>query len=189
MTNNKQRTTKNNGGFTLIELLISMGVFVILLGIVINIFISSIRTQRSLVSLMAINDNASLGIEQMTRELRTGEDFSILEFPSDIEGDILVFTNALGATVSYREEDGLFKRGVCGEASCDNKGNFEFVPITGDNVVIKRVHFYLSHSILPGGPDAWPPRITMTMSVGSDNSDLPDIVTTDIQTTITTRNL
>ena len=47
-------------GFTIVELLVSMGVFVVLLGIVVNIFISSLRSQQAMVGLMATNDDAGI---------------------------------------------------------------------------------------------------------------------------------
>ena len=65
----------NKKGFTMIELLVAMGLFVVVMGIASTVFVQSLRAQRSIVALMAANDNASLSLEQMMREIRTGSNF------------------------------------------------------------------------------------------------------------------
>ncbi len=61
--------------FTLIELLVSMGIFVVLISIATNAFIISLRSQHAASALIAVNDNLSLVLEQMAREMRTGKGF------------------------------------------------------------------------------------------------------------------
>ena len=85
-------------GFTIIELLIAMGLFAILISVVSGIFVRSLRAQRVTVALIAANNNASLAIEQMAREIRTGQSFSAVI-------DQLRFINAKGETVTYRWND------------------------------------------------------------------------------------
>ena len=59
-------------GFTLIELLVAMGIFAIVIAIATGGFINSLRTQRQVASLISAQSNASLVLEQMAREIRTG---------------------------------------------------------------------------------------------------------------------
>lgn len=172
---NSEPRTKNKNGFTIVELLIAMGVFVVLLTIMVNIFIGSLKTQRSMVALMLANDSASLVLEQMAREIRTGENFSI---PSGVSGDELRFKNANGQNVVYKFNAEAIERGV---------GGLEPVPITGKNVNITRLNFNLVHQFTGFGQN-WPPRITITLEVKSKNLELQSI-STAIQTTVSARNL
>jgi prepilin-type N-terminal cleavage/methylation domain-containing protein len=62
----------NKKGFTLIELLVSIGIFSIVVAIATGGFVNSLRTQRQVSSLISAQSNASLVLEQMAREIRTG---------------------------------------------------------------------------------------------------------------------
>jgi prepilin-type N-terminal cleavage/methylation domain-containing protein len=59
-------------GFTLIEVLVAIGVFSIVVAIATGGFVNSLRTQRQVASLISTQSNASLVLEQMAREMRTG---------------------------------------------------------------------------------------------------------------------
>lgn len=73
MKNHRRGGVKNNRkGFTLVELLVAMGIFTIVISIATGGFISSLRTQRQVASLISAQSNASLVLEQMAREIRTG---------------------------------------------------------------------------------------------------------------------
>ena len=205
-TNNKQLTTKRGftphlfsmgifrrvaqsrkgAGFTLIELLVSMGIFSILLALVVNIFITSLRTQRSMVALMNTNDNASLALEQMARELRTGFNFvigdplpglcTIIGVTSGQAGDKLSFCNAGDKVVTYRLDNSELQRKI---------GSDNFLSITAPNVKIGRLNFNLAHLGLAG---SWPPRIVINMAVSPKGTDLEGFIT-NIQTTVSGRNI
>ena len=163
--------SKFQKGFTMIELLVAMGVFIIIVGVAIGIFIRSLRTQRNIINLMAINDNASLAIEQMTREIRTGQAFSSLG-PS-----VLRFTNYQGSDVTYRWniDTEFLERGE-GEL---------FKTITANEVKIKRLQFILSGE---DEQDNTPTRVTIILGVGSNQRDLTGVLN-NIQTTISPRVL
>lgn len=173
----------SDSGFTLIEFMVAMGVFVIVLGIVVNIFIGALRSQRAAAALMAANDNASLALEQMMREIRVGSNFFI---PGDnpplpcistvvpaipSSGNELMFCNVDGRNVTYRLSDETIEREVDGR-----KGS-----ITSRNVRVSRLQFQL-------GPSAWPPRITISLELGSQNPDLREILN-NLQTTVSARNI
>ena len=183
-------------GFTIVELLVSMGVFVVLLGIVVNIFISSLRSQQAMVGLMATNDNPSLPLEQMTRELRTGTKFfiptgSTSPLPCDSAfippavpyfGNTLAFCNANNKNVIYRLNTVPGATFQTIERRADPN---PFTPITGANVRVTNLRFELVHFGLSG---IWPPRITITLEVGSTHPRLQG-VSTKIQTTVSARNI
>jgi prepilin-type N-terminal cleavage/methylation domain-containing protein len=69
---NHQYQNNSPKGFTLVEMLVAMGIFTIVVAIAIGGFINSLRTQRQVASLISAQSNASLVIEQMAREMRTG---------------------------------------------------------------------------------------------------------------------
>src|SRR3989344_9647798 len=84
-------------GFTMIELIVAMGIFLILISAATSVFVQALRTQRAIVALMAANDNASLVLEQMAREIRVGYNFQ-----TNVSEDELTFVNAYNELVIYR---------------------------------------------------------------------------------------
>lgn len=163
---------KFKSGFTLVELLVAMTLFITVVGVSGAIFIRSLRSQRILVDLIAVNDNASLAIEQMAREIRLGSNFTA-PAPGRLD-----FVNAFGQTISYRlnSVSEALERQV-------NAGTFE--PITGANVRIKRLTLTLVGET-PG--DKKQPRIIVRLSVGSAAPLLEGFLT-NLQTTLSAREL
>ncbi|MEK7554694.1 MAG: prepilin-type N-terminal cleavage/methylation domain-containing protein [Patescibacteria group bacterium] len=159
----------NHRGFTLIELMIAMGVFVLVIGIIANIFITSLQRQRSVVALMVANDNASLALEQMAREIRTGSGFSV-----DVNG-ALHFMNAKGEAIEYRYNAHAIERRV-------DLGTY--FPLTSGNVTISALRF-----LLPNINNAlWPPRIVINAQVTFTDRFLQNAVN-DFQTTVSAREI
>ncbi|OGY64760.1 MAG: hypothetical protein A3I24_03305 [Candidatus Harrisonbacteria bacterium RIFCSPLOWO2_02_FULL_41_13b] len=165
----KIQNLKLRHGFTMIELLVAMGVFIIIVGVSIGIFVRSLRTQRNIINLMAINDNASLAIEQMTREIRTGQLFSSLG-PSALK-----FLNYQGRDITYRWN-------TSAESLERGEGDI-FKAITASEVKIKRLQFILSGE---EDGDNIPTRVTVVLGVGSNQRDLTGVLN-NIQTTISPR--
>lgn len=157
-----------NKGFTMVEMIIGMTLFITIISASTTVFINSMRTQRAIVSLLAVQSNISLAIEQISREVRTGRDFSL-------DAGALQFTNANNQLVKYAKNGDFLEKitdGVTGK-------------MTADNVAVVRLKF-----ILRGGlpTDGRSPQVTILMSFAPKNSIMKD-VTTDIQTTISSRVL
>ncbi len=159
-------------GFTIIELTIAMGLFIILMGIAMGSFVRAMRTQRAIVALMTANDNASLALEQMAREIRTSSTF-VKNSPSELQ-----FDNAYGIEVVYRLNSNAIERG-----ETNPSGLTTYKKITADNVRINNFSITLFGQN-PG--DGYPPRITISISATGTDSSLQD-VSTNIQTTISAR--
>ena len=174
---NSQFSISNSRGFTLVELLVAMGLFVVLIGIATGGFIRALRTQRLMVALMAANDNVNLALEQMVREIRTGYQFSKI---SDTEFTELKFVNADGIVVFYRLKNGFIERGTS-----DAFGQVTYKKITADNVKITnfKINLYGNND-----GDGYPPRITISLSVGINNKYFEN-VSINVQTTISSRVL
>ncbi len=161
-----------HAGFTLIELLVAMGLFLVVVIIASGTFVQALRTQRAAVELIAVNDNVNLSLEQITREIRVGNNFSR---PS---ADSLQFVNAYGKNVIYRlnPDINVIEKSVDG-------GSFEAV--TATNVAIRRLTFMVSGI---GAGDSFQPRITIAVSVGGRTKFLEGTVT-NLETTISPRIL
>ncbi len=149
-----------------------MALFLTLVGIASGGFVKALRTQRAIVSLMAINDNASLALEQMAREIRTGYNFN------KISENELRFINANGINTCYRLNNQSLERGV----NCDASGA-DYKKINADNVKITKFNIVLFGQ---ENDDGYPPLITISLSVGTTNKYLGNILT-NIQTTISSR--
>ena len=155
----------------MVELLVAMTLFIVFIVIASGSFIRALRTQRAIVALIAANDNASLSIEQMAREIRTGASFS------SPNGNDLDFINAYDIQVTYRLNNNVIERGEGGGAN--------FKPITADNVKINSLNFYL-HGQLAG--DDYPPRITISLNISPNISNVQNI-STNFETTVSARLL
>lgn len=155
------------GGFTLVELLVAMGLFSLAISIAVGGFVSALRTQRQVVGLLAANSNASLAIEQIAREMRTGIGFTCLGVSPCTE---LSFKNAQGADVTYRLRDGGIERGI----------GPDFERMTAENVEVRELSFTLL-----GFPD-YPPRITIAVAIGTPIRGIEESVT-NLQTTVSSR--
>ncbi|MFA5098770.1 MAG: prepilin-type N-terminal cleavage/methylation domain-containing protein [Candidatus Paceibacterota bacterium] len=161
-------------GFTMIELLVSMGIFLILISIVSGSFIRTLRTQKELVGLMSINDNANLTLEQIMRELRTGYNFS------KVSQNEFQFVNAENKIIYYKAVNGAIERGETSELAVTT-----YRKITADNVEIKNFNVNIA-----GGDagDGYQPRITIGISVVGTGKYLKS-VPVDIQMTVSPRTL
>ena len=173
---------KDNKGFTLMELLVSMSIFLIIVGISSGIFIQTLRTQRTIISLSESLNNVTLALEQIAREIRTGYDFPAVD--SDVGGDdILGFTSDQGESISFwlidSDGDGQGEIGRCPGPVCGGlPDNYE--PITSANVDMQRLRFYIRND----SSGQAPPRVTVVASVVGDRG-----ITVDLQTTVSSRIL
>lgn len=169
LKNMKKEKRGKNKGFTVVELLISMAIFVIITSITIISFVRTLRAQQAIVGLIAANDNASLTLEQMAREIRTGSNFST-------NGSSLSFNGPRGEQIVYRLTDGRIEKGSAGQ----------FAPLTASNVRVDRLEFYLLRNDANNRPIQ--PRITIVLRTSSPTRDINKTYT-DIQTTISPRVL
>ena len=160
-------------GFTLPELLVSMGLFIIVISIVAGAFVNSLRTQRATVELIAVNDNVSLILEQIAREIRTGIGFSSFA-PTELR-----FTNAKSQPVVYRHgaESGVIEKSI--------DGGISFEVMAAYNLEVERMIVDVTGT---ASFDRLQPRVTISLSVSGRSRALENNVT-NMQTTISPRLL
>lgn len=172
---------KLNRGFTLIESLVAVGLFGLIISVAVGGFVKALRTQSQVTALLAANGNASLAIEQIAREIRTGYNFKKCASPNLQFGfcEDLEFTNSSGRAVVY-EVDSDNGRGFI--AKSEDGG----VPVrvTADNVDVKYMDFYMEGERKGDGE---PPRITVSIGVAPGGGSVGEMSITRIQTTISAR--
>lgn len=156
-------------GLTMIELIVAVGIFSLVIGTTIGIFVLAISTQRRITALRNVDDNIRFTIESMAREIKTGKNFS------SVAGS-LSFTNANGEAVVYR----LNANAV--EKSSDGGTNYSAV--TGSEVTINYLNFYLMGQ---SAGDGLEPRVTIT--VGTTSQAGNQSANLKIQTTVSERTL
>lgn len=153
-------------GYTVIEMLVSAFVFVVVVSLAVGTFIHSLRTQKETLALMAMNDNASLVLEQITRELRVGANFVF-------QMNRIDFTSQNNQRISYQQVGDAILRSV-------DAGSL--LPLTSRNVLVQ----YLNFENLGNTTLGEPKRITIAMRILSPHPRLAEVVTT-MQTTVTVR--
>jgi len=176
-------------GFTAVELMVSVTLFTIIIAIASGVFIRSLRTQRAIVSFIAANSNASLTIEQIAREIRTGQTFCTgSNSGCSLEAGVyksLIFTNARGEKVSYELSEPQQIGSATIQSILRNLDDGTPIPLTADNVNVRNLSFYLSGQD-PG--DNQNPRITVVLGIGATGIAFSDAVI-NLQTTISSRIL
>ncbi|PIR88844.1 MAG: hypothetical protein COU09_00245 [Candidatus Harrisonbacteria bacterium CG10_big_fil_rev_8_21_14_0_10_44_23] len=155
-------------GFTLVELLVAITIFVVVMAIASNLFIGALRAQKSVVDLIAVNDNISLALERIGREIRVGNSFS-----ANSSGLIFTIDDRGESNINYSLQNDRLMRSVNGGSAS---------PLTGANVVVSDLKFYVYDNDVP--------RVTIVITAGLDENtrDLGGVKTT-IQTTVSARPL
>lgn len=165
-------------GFTIIELLVSIAIFSLVTSFGVSVFVRSLRAQRSVVSLISANDNVSLAIEAIARELRRGRDFDTNGIINTDDSREIGFHNADQKRIVYRY-DSTSK--AITRSECDGV----FYPVTASNIVVESAHFALQTIDREG---KILPRITMSIRLGTKDRDIVGVVT-EIHTSVSSRGL
>jgi len=169
MSMKKANRTNKNSGLTLIELVVAIGVFGLVISIGFGVFGLALTSQRRIIALKNVEDNARFTIELMTREIRTGKNFSG-------GAGSLSFINAKGESVIYRLSGGAVEK--------SSDGGVNYLPVTGPETTMNYLNFYLAGQATG---DNLQPRITITLGAASQvNNQSANL---KVQTTISERLL
>jgi len=179
----RKKQTQREKGFTLVELIVGMFVFVIAVGLSVGAFIQALRTERATVHVMSMNSNASIMIEQMAREVRTGIDFETQNDSNKCsdygEWNELKFINSSrGNEVYYRfdELNQVLARKECRAEACSTA---PFETLSAPDIRVNRACFSLLNSESV-------PRIIIRLQISSANKSLEN-TSVNIQSTVSGR--
>jgi len=198
-------TLHDKRGFTLIEMLVALSLFVTVITIAVTSFITALRSQRQLAALLAANNNMSLTLEQMAREIRTGYNFCRQGYdgcfqgidptpsgcgsggpstiPATLTSNELHFVNAETEVIRYYLD--LAGETMMRSVASSRTGPETIEAVTSDNVRVR----FLEFTVWGGASfDCWPPRVTIVVGVSSNDPTFQDVITY-LQTTITARQI
>ncbi len=172
----------NRKGYTVVELMVSVAIFALAMTLATGAFVKSLRTERAVNELASLNSNASLVLEAIAREIRTGYDFTGSDRALGCvtpQGDTLQFTSASrGNTVIYRwnkDSSGSIEREECEITDCTSA---VFETLTDENMAVTKFCTHLVNENVP--------RVTVLFSMGlKDNNAIEKEV--HFQTTISSR--
>jgi len=179
--NSKFMLHNSRQGFTVVELIVAVGLFSVIMSIAAGGLVRAFRTQRQTAAMMAANSNASLVLEQMTRELRTSYSFQMTSSLPCAANEEISFTNAKNQNITYcRQVNGrgiIIKRIDVGD----------FRELTAENVDVKYLKFYPLGEALGDGSVA---RVTMTVGINPASAEVSvKDVQVNLQTTISSRQV
>lgn len=116
-------------GFTLIEMMVSVALFVMVMMILMNLFVSMLTANWKAQNQKFVFDNVYTSIEILIRHLRSGKDYVC----AGGNCSSISFTDVDGHSVTYRKTGNTIFRSMDGGA---------FEAITASNVQIKNLTFY-----------------------------------------------
>lgn len=153
----------------MIELIVAIGIFGLVVTMAVSIFVIALASQRRIIALRNVEDNARFALESMAREIRTGKNFG---------GSVnsLSFTNAKSESIIYRLNNKTIEK--------SSDGGANYLAVTGPEVTVDYLNFYLLGQA-PG--DGLEPRITITVGITSKVGN--QSVNSKVQTTISERFL
>lgn len=177
-------------GFTLIEMLVAVAIFSIIIGAIIGVFVSAVRTQKYCLAAQQLLDQTSYAMEYMSRSIRMAK--------KDLVGDCVLpagknYNYIPGLGLMFRNYDSIKCKGfyLYDGRLYDyerNRASGESLPLTSAkaNMEVKNFNINLL------GPDQPPtdlqqPRVTFLLEIESKKiTPSPKI---KIQTTVSQRDL
>ena len=159
--------SRNSSGFTLVELVVAMSVFVVAITFASGIFIQGIQSQRNVTKLIVVNNEMSVALERIAREVRVGYMFnapSLNELTFRIQGE----DGEDEKHVTYSLVDGVVSRddGVSRDLTGRNVEvtDLKFSIARGDDTLCSPWRITVSLQVKPSGSDATPIAIQTTVS-------------------------
>ncbi len=182
-------------GFTLVEVLVAMGLFSIVIVIAVGGFANALHAQREVAALVATQSNASLALEEIAREVRTGYFFCYAPNAPPSTGYTWTCSSSCGPPLSppwtcldlhFNAADGTNVDYILSNGVLQKSENGVIQPVTSDNVAVKNLTFTLFGNL---DGDSWDPRITISMGVAPSSTD-PVLANNvlNLQTTVSARD-
>ncbi len=166
-----QDRTKKNSGLTLIEILVAMSIFLMVIAIVINVFVSGSNSQRKILEFNATQREANYLMETISRELRMAT--AIDSTQENVKKFKIEFTNYNKDLIKYCRS-GL-------DGSCNENGKYfsrEGENINSSDIEIDRLVFHVTDNFDGLAPieDKKQPIVTISMKVKSTGSSGTELI-------------
>jgi len=162
----------NEEGFTIVEVLVAIAMFSVILSVAMGSYLRILKNQGFLTAVMAVNDNVSLAVEQMVRDIRTGTGFSVID-----GGGGLIFKSDTGNCVKYWL-DGSSLSFSSISAGGGNCGGVVFS--SGDAVTAEKVKVELLKFVLEKKNSFDTININMKISVSEKGMSYENEINTDV---------
>ncbi len=184
-------------GFTLIEILVSLGIFIIAIGILGQIFSAVMRTQRVILTQQKLIEEARNILDTLVDEVRRGSvDYQAYgaALPSTL--DTLHLIGRDGALMVTKSTDAA-ACGFGGVVSCIlvQRGNGSVGVMTSPAVYVSSLQFLIDpardpFTVDPGTllyPTNIQPRVTIVLTIDSGDPAFRGTMSLTVQTSVTTR--
>ncbi len=187
-------------GFTLVELLVSMSIFVVIVAIASGVFIKSIQNENHLITVMGMQGNLNIALEQMAREIRGGylfNDSSLSSAAKDCATDTVSGNPAGYSSVTFIGPSGTTTYALSSSGRIARSEGGATTTITSSDVNVSNLCFIVSQANLGDsamyGADAAgipcnPWRVTI-FAEASPNQTSQTIQPFNLQTTVSSRVL
>lgn len=128
----------NNKGFTLIELMVSLAIFAAVVGISVNLFTASFRTQRKAQRLQDVLDNARFSLERMAKAIRVSCIKTPDTGPNNSTSTLDVYHFRRAKHLQYRLANGRIKE-------IENPGGADEIEsdLTGERIQVDKLGFFV----------------------------------------------
>ncbi|MBI4262111.1 type II secretion system protein [Candidatus Uhrbacteria bacterium] len=184
-------------GFTLIEILVSLGIFIIAIGILGQIFSAVMRTQRVILTQQKLIEEARNILDTLVDEVRRGSiDYQAYGAASPSTSDILRLIGRDGTLMVTRSTDAT-ACGFGGDVSCIlvRRGNGSVGVMTSPAVYVTSLQFLIDpprdpFTVDPGTllyPTNIQPRVTIILTIDSGDPVFRGSMPLTVQTSVTTR--
>lgn len=196
-TKEKTTTTAGGAGFTLLEATVAIGIFAVLMVLAVGITLSVLNAQKKVASIQSVIDNVRLSVEVMTREMRTGINFSLVDpnsfspaCPNPMASQSgIQFTdvnqNPPQRRFYYLANNYKIMRVALSSDSAIDDCLHEARPFTADDVLVDNLNMLLTGATT--GPDDGQPRITISLKARSKSPKTQLETMMRLQTTVVPR--
>lgn len=154
------RKTLNVGcdGFTIFEMIVAVGIFTVVVVVAVSSMLSLTASEKKAITLQNTQDNVRFAIEAMTKEMRTGENFSTT---CVIGCNAITYRTARKVTVSYRlnQTNKTIEKASSGAGCEEPFPDACYFPFTAAEVIMKNFVFYITGV----GDDNFQPKVTVVM--------------------------
>ncbi len=189
----RKAVKNNNRGFTLIEIMVSVSIFSIIIFIVIGSIMTVFNESRKSQAMQTVMDNLNSTVESMTRTIRFGSTYHCDINSGDINttqdcgtsGAPVAAANSFA--VKFNNVVNIFKLDPgTGRIQQSRNGGASYYYITGSDLVIDKLMFYVSGTTNYSGGDTRQPLVTIVIE-GHSGSKVESQYSFSMQTSVSQR--